>query len=98
MGIQCHIGNAYIGILSYADDITLRCPNIRGLNAMIVLCCEFAKEYDITFNPNKTVCIKFGGKINIDKHVLINGFPGQESVRQFGNLVDYTDSLDYRYK
>ena len=26
-GIGCHIGSAYIGALSYADDITLRCPS-----------------------------------------------------------------------
>ena len=38
-GIECHIGSAYIGALSYADDITLLCPSIRGLNEMIVLCC-----------------------------------------------------------
>ena len=43
-GIGCHVGSAYIGALSYADDITLLCPSIRGLNEMIVLCCEYAKE------------------------------------------------------
>ena len=43
MGIGCHIGSAYSGALSYADDITLLCPNVRGLNEMIVLCCEYAK-------------------------------------------------------
>ena len=26
---------------------------------MIVLCYEYAKEYDITFNPKKPVCIKY---------------------------------------
>ena len=41
---------------------------------MIVLCCEYAKEYDITLNPKKTVCIKLGSKINNDEHVLISGF------------------------
>ena len=46
---------------------------------MIVLCCEYAKEYDITFNPKETVCIKFGSKINIDEHVSISGFPVQWS-------------------
>ena len=101
-GIGCHIGSAYIGALSYADDITFLCPSIRGLNEMIVLCYEYAKEYDITINPKKTVCIKFGSKINIDEHVLISGFPVQwsESVRHIGNLVDSTlsDSLDCRYK
>ena len=63
LGIWCHIGSAYIGALSYADDITLLCPSIRGLNEMIVLCCEYAKEYGITFNPKKTACIKFGRKV-----------------------------------
>ena len=41
-GIRGHIGSAYIGTLSYADDITLLCPSVRGLNEMIVLCCEYA--------------------------------------------------------
>ena len=58
-GIGCHIGSAYIGALSYANDITLLCPSVRGLNEMIVLCCEYAKQYDIMFNPKKTVCINF---------------------------------------
>ena len=49
-GIGCHLGSAYSGVLSYADDITLLCPSVRGLNEMIVLCCEYAKFYDITFN------------------------------------------------
>ena len=42
-GLGCHMGSAFIGALSYADDITLLCPSIRGLNEMIVLCCEYAK-------------------------------------------------------
>ena len=73
-----------------------------GLNEIIVLCCEYAKEYDTTFNPKKTVCIKLGSKINIDKHVSMNGFTVQwsESARHIGNFVDSTlsDSLDCRYK
>ena len=72
-GMVCHIGSVYMGSLPYADDITLLCPSIRGLNEMSVLCCE----YDITFNPEKPVCIKFGIKINIYEHVSINGFPVQ---------------------
>ena len=101
-GIGCHLESAYSGALSYADDITLLCPSVRGLNEMIVLCCEYAKEYDITFNPKKTVCIKFGSKIHIDEHVSMNRFTVQwsESVRHLGNFVDSTlsDSLDCRYK
>ena len=36
MGIGCHLGSAYSGALSYAGDITLLCPSVRGLNEMIV--------------------------------------------------------------
>ena len=56
-GIGCHLGGAYSSALSYADGITLQCPSVRWLNEMIVLCCEYAKEYDITFNPKKTMCV-----------------------------------------
>ena len=69
---------------------------------MIVLCCEYEKEYDMTLDPKNTVCIKFVSKINIDEHVSMNGFTVQwsESVRHLGNFVDSTlsDSLDCRYK
>ena len=34
-GYGCHINNTYMGALSYADDIILSCPSIRGLNSMI---------------------------------------------------------------
>ena len=30
IGIGWHIGSAYIGALSYADDITLLCPGVRS--------------------------------------------------------------------
>ena len=78
---------------------------VRGLNEMIVLCCEYAKQYDITFNPKKTVCIKFGWIVLFfDATVLMsmNGCTVQwsESVRHLGNFVGSTlsDSLDCRYK
>ena len=40
---------------------------------MIDICCEYAKEYDITFNPIKTVCIKYGEKVELNEHVVMNG-------------------------
>ena len=56
--IGCHMNNIFAGALSYADDITLLCPSICGINKMIDICCEYTEEYDIKFNPAKTVCIK----------------------------------------
>ena len=34
-GYGCHISGNFMGALSYADDITLLCPSLRGLNAML---------------------------------------------------------------
>ena len=71
---------------------------------MILVSCKYTQEYNITFNPNKTVCNTFERKINIDEYdfVSINGFPVQwsENMRHTGNIVDSTlsDSLDCRYK
>ena len=35
--IGCHMNNIFTGALSYADDITLICPSICGINNMIRL-------------------------------------------------------------
>jgi hypothetical protein len=52
-GIGCHINNVYIGALAYADDITLLCPSIRGINTMLSMCKLFATEFDLIFNEKK---------------------------------------------
>ena len=30
--IGCHINNDFTGCLAYADDVTIICPSLRGLN------------------------------------------------------------------
>ena len=92
----------FTGALSYADDITLICPSICGINNMIDICCEYAKEYDIIFNPTKTVCIKYGDKVELNERVVmnVNIIEWADNVRHLGNFVDaaLSDSLDCRYK
>ena len=92
------MNNIFTGDLSYADDITLICPSICGINNMIDICCE----YDITFNPTKNVCIKYGDKVELNEHVVMNGniIEWADNDRHLGNFVDATlsDSLDCRYK
>ena len=59
--------HTYVGALSYADDITLLCPSIRGLNEMMYNCCEYAEKYNIVFNTKK-----IGDNVNNYEHVHIN--------------------------
>ena len=51
-GVGCFLKDSYVKALSYADDITLLSPSIRGLNEMLYICCEYA-EYNIIFNTKK---------------------------------------------
>ena len=44
-GFGCKIDNCYTGAISYADDISLFCPSIRGLNRMLDICNKFAAEH-----------------------------------------------------
>ena len=62
-GIGCHINGIYMGVLSYADDITLSCPSIWGLNDMLKIFERFSVENSILCNKKKTICIKFGSKV-----------------------------------
>ena len=61
--IRSSINGCYTGALSYADDITLSCPSIRGLNRMLEICNTFAAEHILIFNTKKSVGIKYGDPV-----------------------------------
>ena len=91
-----------MGALSYADDIILSCPSIRGLNRMIKICSIFANSNHITFNCKKTVCIKFGGKKYDYEHLTLNGndIEWVSEIKHLGNNLNIsrTDELDCQIK
>ena len=43
-GIGCKMGNSYAGCLAYADDLSLLSPTKKGLQKLVELCEEYAKE------------------------------------------------------
>lgn len=97
-GYGCHIKNVYMGALAYADDITLICPSISGLNEMLKICYNFGLKNNLVFNCNKTVCIKFGEKVRDGEYAIFNDsvLSWKESVRHLGNFIDttMTDQID----
>jgi hypothetical protein len=101
-GLGCRIKDEYIGAIAYADDITLICPSIRGINTMLKICKNFADEFEILFNEKKTVCIKFGNNVCTNEHIVFNGvnINWQDSVKHLGNIVNIsnTDNSDCEYK
>lgn len=63
--IGCCIGQNYIGIIGYADDLFLMAPSIDGLQKMLKVCERYAESHNLCFstNPNptksKTKCMAF---------------------------------------
>ena len=70
---------------------------------MINVCHEFANEYDVVFNPMKTVCMLFGHKnIPNGNDVYLGGerLRWVDSLKHLGNIVtpDLKDDLDIQLK
>ncbi len=54
-GTYCFIGHQYYGCISYADDLVLLCPSVKGLQKMATICEKYGIMYNITYNANKKV-------------------------------------------
>ncbi len=55
-GFGCRIDVHYMG----ADDLSLLCAMLYGLQKMIYICEKFDKKYGIKYNPKKSMCLKIG--------------------------------------
>ena len=86
----CHIGNRFVGGLCYADDLTIFSPSVLDLQKMVGICEEFAKDYSVTFNSGKTVCICLGRIPEYPQpQIYLNGMILQwvKNARHLGNIV-----------
>ena len=61
-GFGCRMGNQYVGGLAYADDLTLLCPTADGMQKLLNICDDYAKEFDIIFNGDKSQLLLFKGR------------------------------------
>ena len=61
--IGCKIGNSYLGVFGYANDLTLLCPSLTGLKEMLHTCEDYAKDYNILYNAKKSKLMYFGRNI-----------------------------------
>ena len=63
----CHISDTFTCVLSYTDDITLICPSLVCMNAMLQICAKFGETFPLTFNYKKLMCIQFGNDVNANE-------------------------------
>lgn len=57
LGVGCFIGDIFVGILAYADDIVLIAPTPNAMRLMLRECDLFAKEFNVVFNASKSKCL-----------------------------------------
>lgn len=88
MNLGCKIGMEYMGVFGYADDISLLCPTLDGLQEMLTICEEYAIEHSILFNSAKSKLLHF--KSN-------NTIPLCTPVLQMkdGSLITVVDECTY---
>ena len=53
--VGCYICNVFCGAMAYADDLILLAPTRAAIEVMLQICSKFAYDYDVKFNPDKSV-------------------------------------------
>ena len=101
-GIGCYIGHKFYGCLSYADDLIILCPSVKGLQKMVKICEEFGLEYCVTYNSKKTIAMTFGIQFTPDSKISLNGakLAWEQQSKYLGNYLqfDLDDDYDIRMK
>ena len=62
--VWCILYGVYFGCLLYADGIMLLSHSLSAMRCMLQICDDFATEYDIIFNTNKSVAMRIGVRYN----------------------------------
>ena len=46
-GFGCHIGDTFMGTVSYADDVVILAPSFTSLKQMLNICDKFSDNYNV---------------------------------------------------
>lgn len=60
--IGCNVNGMFINHLLYADDSCIMAPSPAGLQKLLDICCDYAKDNTIIYNELKTKCVCFKPK------------------------------------
>ena len=63
--VGCHIGSVFVGALAYAADIglVLSAPTAQSMRCSLAICEQYANEYDMQFNVDKSKCMYFANSV-----------------------------------
>lgn len=99
--IGCHIDDTCFNNISYADDMVLLSPSIRGLRKLLAICEEYAVAHGLKYNSTKSEIVAFKARNYQPAHVppvYLNGVALQlvEKFKYLGHIVtsDLKDDTD----
>ena len=55
---RCRLAGEFFGCIVYADDVLLLSHSVEALRHMLTICENFAVDFDVKFNSNKSVFYK----------------------------------------
>ena len=87
----CKVGDVYVGCIAYADDVLLLCASLFGLKQQIKICEQFACEYKLKFNGDKSKLIIFNHAENHHVPMISMGGKPVENVSEL-KYLGYTFS------
>ena len=65
-GLGCKLMQQYFGCILYADDILLMSHSINAMRMMLIICQQFALDFDVKFNTMKSMVMRVGERYGID--------------------------------
>jgi len=92
-GVGCYLGRTFVGALAYADDVVLVCPTPSAMHKLLLLCEDFASEYDIQFNPKKSKLLICSPR---RRNKLSSQFMSRDCMLSIGgNLIEQVHSFSH---
>ena len=106
LGVGCHVGGLFMGVVVYADDVLLMAPTRGAMQMMLDKCQAYAAEHNIMFstdpNPSKskTKCIFVcGNKRNLVKPAPLSlcgrELPWVSTATHLGHELHESGSMEH---
>ena len=86
-GVGCHLGHMFVGALAYADDIVLISLTVHGMQLMLNVCNQYARDFDVVFNAGKSKCI-----VNRPRNVSLCSYVRDVRFSVGGHDIEVVDS------
>ena len=109
LGVGCHVGGLYMGVVVYCDDVLLMAPTRGAMQLMLSKCESYAAEHNIMFSTDpdpeksKSKCIYVtGSRKNLARPAPLTlcgrELPWVGHASHLGHEISESGNMDYDAK